>query len=271
MVIYNPSESVEKTVTVGANEAVVHVVNPIDEFTGNSVIGGEVYISLDGSLNPPFEYIGAMPQDIWFGEGHSYELGKSYRIIVKLDGYIFGDQAVTLNADDDITTDIKVLNCVAQTPNFSTGCELLKHYDSNSDGYHSMDDTLNAIKDWNDGLITLTENLAIVKSWAGDGINYLCPDCFEAVHDTALTINTTDVDGTPITEAFVGDTVYVVGELRDIDADTVLTDALIRLYRNGEETTLTDMTDASGIYSILYTVVSADAPNVALKTLFAGA
>lgn len=171
---------------VEAGEAVVHVVNPIDEFTGLSVVGGEVYISLDGSVNPPFSYIGAVPQDIWFGNEHPYELNKSYGIIVKVDGYIFTYEQLALSPGDDITSTGILLNCAGPTPNFNTGCELLKHYDSNSDGYHSMDDTLDAIRDWHDGLITLTGVNAIIKSWAGDGINYLCSDCHipaEAIGD----------------------------------------------------------------------------------------
>ena len=269
MVIYTPSESSAKTVTVGVEEAVVHVVNPIDEYTGNPVAGGNVYIGISG-YNPPFVHIGSAPMDIWFGEGHPYDLGVSYTIAVEVDGYIYAADQLALVVGDEITTEGALLSCTTQTPNYSNGCDLLKHYDSNNDGYHSMDDTLEAIQDWYEELITLTENIAIIKSWAGSGINYLCSGCYEAAHDTALTLDVTDAEGNPITEAYVGDTLHIVGELRDVEDNIVLCATLIRLYRNGAHTGLTDLTDGSGIYSIAYTIVEADKPSVSFKTVFAG-
>ncbi|GAI43795.1 unnamed protein product [marine sediment metagenome] len=93
----------------------------------------------------------------------------------------------------------------------------------------------------------------------------------EPAHDTALSIAITDEAGNPITESVVGETVYITGQLKDIVDDVALQGALITLYRNGVATANTDITeDASGIYSIPYTVVSADVPTIRFKTHFAG-
>ncbi|GAH69107.1 unnamed protein product, partial [marine sediment metagenome] len=56
----------------------------------------------------------------------------------------------------------------------------------------------------------------------------------------------------------------------DIVDDVALQGASIMLYRNGVATGKTDTTDASGVYSIPYTVVSGDVPTVRFKTVFGG-
>ena len=92
----------------------------------------------------------------------------------------------------------------------------------------------------------------------------------EPAHDTALTIDITDAEGNPITGAYVGKTIYIGGELRDIADNVLLAGPLITLYRNGVATELTDTTNESGIYSIPYTVIETDKPTVVFKTVFDG-
>ncbi len=92
----------------------------------------------------------------------------------------------------------------------------------------------------------------------------------EPAHDTALSIAITDEAGNPITKSIVGETVHIAGQLKDIVDDVALQGALITLHKNGVATDNTDITDASGIYSIPYTITSADVPTVRFKTAFAG-
>lgn len=89
-------------------------------------------------------------------------------------------------------------------------------------------------------------------------------------HDTALSIAITDEAGNPITESVVGETIYITGQLRDIVDDVALQGASITLYRNGVATGKTDVTDASGVYSIPYTITKADVGLLKFKTYFAG-
>lgn len=89
-------------------------------------------------------------------------------------------------------------------------------------------------------------------------------------HDTALSIAITDEVGNPITESVVGETVYIVGQLRDIVDNVALQGASIALYKNGVATGKTDVTDASGVYSIPYTITKADVGILKFKTYFAG-
>ena len=105
--------------------------------------------------------------------------------------------------------------------------------------------------------------------WRGD-TNLTLNEILEA-HDTELTIDIRDADGNPITEAYVGDTVYVVGTLRDAETGELLQNAEIHLYKDGTNTGLSDKTDERGEYSIPYTVVEADYPSVTFKTRFEGA
>lgn len=93
----------------------------------------------------------------------------------------------------------------------------------------------------------------------------------EEAHDTHLTVDIVDVAGNPITTAFVGNTIYISGQLSDMVTGELLTGATIKLFRNGVDIGLTDMTDESGVYSIAYTVVSGDVPSVRFKTKFEGA
>jgi len=114
-----------------------------------------------------------------------------------------------------------------------------------------------------------------------DGATYYCIAEFENIqeddwieedtHDTTLSIDIINANGNQITEARVGDTVYVVGTLRDAETGELLQNAEIHLYKDGTNTGLSDKTDERGEYSIPYTVVSADYPSVTFKTRFEGA
>ena len=92
----------------------------------------------------------------------------------------------------------------------------------------------------------------------------------DVTHDTSLTIDITDAAGNPITKSEVGQTVFIDGQLKDVVTDEPLQGATITLHRNGIATGMTDETDENGIYSISYTLVEADKPNVRLKTVFEG-
>jgi len=90
------------------------------------------------------------------------------------------------------------------------------------------------------------------------------------IHDTKLSIYIQDSNGNTLTKAYVGDTVYVVGTLRDVETGELLQGEEIHLYKNSTNTNLSDVTDEHGRYSIPYTVVASDYPSVTFKTKFEG-
>ncbi len=119
-----------------------------------------------------------------------------------------------------------------------------------------------------DGVTEKRQQTCIAGNWIEDYRE--CPEA-PAAHDTALSIAITDEAGNPITESVVGETVYIAGQLKDIVDNIALEGALIILYKNGVATANTDITeDASGIYSIPYTITKADVGIVKFKTYFAG-
>lgn len=91
-------------------------------------------------------------------------------------------------------------------------------------------------------------------------------------HDTALTIAITDKAGNPISKGDVGETVYITGQLRDIVDDVALQGAFIKWYLGAAWVTgMSGRTNASGIYSIPYTLRKEFAGRtLRIRTYFAG-
>lgn len=83
---------------------------------------------------------------------------------------------------------------------------------------------------------------------------------------TALSIAIVNSAGNPITEATVGDKIYIGGKLTASGAGVA--NQYVYLWRNGTKTVIKDATDANGVYSIAYTVVSGDVPTVKFQTSF---
>lgn len=178
-----------------------------------------------------------------------------------------------INLDKVRTWSLKVhkMTCDEPTEHFANGCIMLLDYDEDKTGTITSDEIAKVLKDYDNGLLNDGELMSL---WicSGTTINDLCPGCYEIpAHDTTLTIDIVDATGNPITTAFVGDTVYISGQLSDTVTGELLTGAVIKLLRNGVDTGLTDVTNNSGVYSIPYPVVSEDAPSVRFKTVFEGA
>jgi len=71
------------------------------------------------------------------------------------------------------------LTCDNPTPSFTSGCELLLHYDKDKDGkIESPELSGNAIKDWNEKKISTREVYFVAEAWAKDSINAVCPGCY---------------------------------------------------------------------------------------------
>ena len=73
---------------------------------------------------------------------------------------------------------IMPITCDAPTPNFSSGCELLLHYDKNYDGLISLSELNQSYTDFESGVITEEEFDFVSDAYINGGINVVCPSCF---------------------------------------------------------------------------------------------
>lgn len=111
----------------------------------------------------------------WGGTGKGYGL-VDYGV---LEGYNYAYAVTGIVYDDDDT-----VTCHKAT-NFNTGCDLLLHYDSDSDGAISSSESFDAISDHNVGNITQNEQNFVVDSYATGDINTTCPGCYGNTPPTA--------------------------------------------------------------------------------------
>ena len=90
------------------------------------------------------------------------------------------------------------LTCDNPTPSFTSGCELLLHYDKDKDGKIDYPELSGgAIKDWNEKKITTRELYFVAEAWAKDSINAVCPGCYTTVPSGDITRVTLDSELLP--------------------------------------------------------------------------
>ena len=70
------------------------------------------------------------------------------------------------------------ITCDGPTPNFPSGCDLLKYYDVQKDGVISGNDAFAASVHAGQGTITDEEYAFVVKARDAGSINALCPGCY---------------------------------------------------------------------------------------------
>ena len=73
---------------------------------------------------------------------------------------------------------IMPITCDASTPHFSSGCELLLHYDKNYDGLINTAELTQSYTDYENGIITYEEFDFVSDAYINEGINVICPGCF---------------------------------------------------------------------------------------------
>lgn len=70
------------------------------------------------------------------------------------------------------------VTCDAPTSHFSSGCELLLHYDVDKDGLINLSELTQSHSDYESGIITEEEFDFVSDAYINGGINVICPDCF---------------------------------------------------------------------------------------------
>ena len=69
------------------------------------------------------------------------------------------------------------ITCTGPTPHFTSGCALLKHYDSDGSGKLDISEFGEALTDKGDGVITSDEMDFVERAYDDVNINALCPGC----------------------------------------------------------------------------------------------
>jgi len=70
------------------------------------------------------------------------------------------------------------VTCDAPTSHFSSGCELVLHYDANKDGNIDIDELNQSYTDYENGIITEEEFDFVSDAYINYGINVICPGCY---------------------------------------------------------------------------------------------
>lgn len=100
--------------------------------------------------------------------------------------YLFGCNNYNTSWKNVCTLEIENLSiempiaCDSPTPHFPSGCELLLHYDANNDGLINLDELTQSYTDYQNGIITEKEFDLVSDAYINDGINKVCPGCWEA-------------------------------------------------------------------------------------------
>ena len=87
---------------------------------------------------------------------------------------------LAVGADSVITLmQPKPVTCDSPTDNFASGCELLLYYDKDNDGLINLDELNDSYTDYENGVITEEEFDFVSDAYINDGINVICPICWE--------------------------------------------------------------------------------------------
>lgn len=87
---------------------------------------------------------------------------------------------LAVGADSVITLmQPKPVTCDSPTDNFASGCELLLYYDKDNDGLINLDELNDSYTDYENGVITEEEFDFVSDAYINDGINVICPRCWE--------------------------------------------------------------------------------------------
>ena len=74
--------------------------------------------------------------------------------------------------------------CDTPTSHFSSGCDLLLHYDVDNDGVINLGELNQSYSDYENGIITEEEFDFVSDAYIYDGINVVCPGCFSYTCDS---------------------------------------------------------------------------------------
>ena len=70
------------------------------------------------------------------------------------------------------------ITCDGPTSHFSSGCELVLHYDVDNDGLINLDELNQSYADFENGIITEGEFDFVSDAYIHGGINVVCPGCY---------------------------------------------------------------------------------------------
>ena len=70
------------------------------------------------------------------------------------------------------------ISCNEPTVHFSSGCELLRHYDADNDGIISYAESVKATQDYYGDIITQGEAEFVITAYQKGSINAVCPGCY---------------------------------------------------------------------------------------------
>ena len=84
------------------------------------------------------------------------------------------------------------ISCTEPTAHFSSGCELLRHYDADNDGIISYAESVKATQDYYDGIITQGEAEFVITAYQKGSINAVCPGCYTTPTPTPTPISCTE-------------------------------------------------------------------------------
>ena len=78
-----------------------------------------------------------------------------------------------------VTEAEETVTCTDPTPHFTSGCELLLHYDADNDGIIGPVDVNGANTDHSANLITDAEHDFVTQAYFSGSINSTCPGCYK--------------------------------------------------------------------------------------------
>ena len=132
-------------------------------------------------VNEAYKGVTPLPVDLIPGE----------LVTVKLvmGGYITQEFSYTVPATPETVTKtmvlvpVVVITCDSNpfaSIGLDTGCKLLLHYDADNDGLINLDELTQSYADYENGIITEAEFDFVSDAYIYDGINVVCPGCWEA-------------------------------------------------------------------------------------------
>jgi len=172
----NPGDTLAVSVTVENNSSteaasIKALVSGVNQTTGYPLSSGYVETTISASDTVEISCPIDVPDDADVG---TYQLTPT---VYASDGTLL-DTGTTKTID--IQTPVTDVTCDGNSPNYGTGCDLLKHFDANNNGSIDFIEWSNAVVDRNNGVITEEELNFITAAYGlgSGGINLKCPGCY---------------------------------------------------------------------------------------------